>query len=127
LIWCNWVTEGEILLPLKTEGIWENFKKWYNSLKSGRISKIMVPPESLSQYLSNEYQCDGVSMESSNYQYFFYSDFGDKSRPLSFINCMIKVEISQCYGIVHSTRLVLANIELSLKDFCGMLLQSNVK
>jgi hypothetical protein len=24
---------------------------WYNSLKSGRTSKIMVPPESLPQYL----------------------------------------------------------------------------
>jgi hypothetical protein len=42
---------------------------------------IMVPPESLSQYLSNEYQCYGVSIE-SNYQYFWHSDFGDKSRPL---------------------------------------------
>jgi hypothetical protein len=31
---------------------------------SGRISKIMVPPESFSQYLSNEYQCYGVSIES---------------------------------------------------------------
>jgi hypothetical protein len=41
----------------------------------------MVPPESLSQYLSNEYQCYGVSIESSNYQYFLPSDFGDKSRP----------------------------------------------
>jgi hypothetical protein len=30
----------------------------------------MVPPESLSQYLSNECQCYGVSIDSSNYQYF---------------------------------------------------------
>jgi hypothetical protein len=31
----------------------------------------MVPPESLSQYLSNEYQCSiyGVAIESSNYQF----------------------------------------------------------
>jgi hypothetical protein len=42
---------------------WENFKKWYNSPKGGRISKIMVPPESMSQYLSNEYQYYGVSIE----------------------------------------------------------------
>jgi hypothetical protein len=28
-----------------------------------RISKTMVPSESLSQYLSNEYQCYGVSIE----------------------------------------------------------------
>jgi hypothetical protein len=30
----------------------------------GMISKIIVPPESLSQYLSNESQCYGVSIES---------------------------------------------------------------
>jgi hypothetical protein len=40
--------------PLKTEGLFcENFKKLYSSPKSGRISKIMILPESLSQYLSN--------------------------------------------------------------------------
>jgi hypothetical protein len=39
---------------LKTEGILR---------KRGRISKLMAPPESLSQYLSNEYQCYGVSIE----------------------------------------------------------------
>jgi hypothetical protein len=32
--------------------------------KSGMISKIMVPPECLSKYLSNAYQCNGVSTES---------------------------------------------------------------
>jgi hypothetical protein len=44
---------------------WGNVKKWYtgNSPKSGRISKITAPPESLSQYFSNEYQCYGVSIE----------------------------------------------------------------
>jgi hypothetical protein len=35
----------------------ENSKKWYNSPKSGGVSKMMVPRESLSRYLSNEYQC----------------------------------------------------------------------
>jgi hypothetical protein len=40
------------------------FKKWHNSPNSGRISKIMLPPESLSQYLSNEYQRYGVSLDS---------------------------------------------------------------
>jgi hypothetical protein len=48
--------------------------------KCGRISKIMIPLESLSQYLSNEYQCCGVSIELKNYQYFLHSDFGDKSK-----------------------------------------------
>jgi hypothetical protein len=43
----------------------------------------MVPTESLSQYLSNEYQLTGVSIELKNYQYFLHSDFGDKSRPPS--------------------------------------------
>jgi hypothetical protein len=57
----------EIINPLKTEGILRKLKiskKWYNSPKSGRISKIMVPPESLSQYLSNEYRCHGILTES---------------------------------------------------------------
>jgi hypothetical protein len=49
---------------LSTEVFLENSKKWYNSPKFGRISTIMVPPESLSQYLSNEYQCYGVSIVS---------------------------------------------------------------
>jgi hypothetical protein len=31
--------------PLKTDGILRNFKKLCNSPKSGRISKIMVPPK----------------------------------------------------------------------------------
>jgi hypothetical protein len=39
----------------------------------------MAPPESLSQYLSNEYQCYLVSIELSNYQYFLRSDYGDQS------------------------------------------------
>jgi hypothetical protein len=31
-----------------------SFAEIYNSPTSGRISEIMVPPESLSQYLSND-------------------------------------------------------------------------
>jgi hypothetical protein len=49
--------------PFKDGRYFENISKSdisYNSPKSGRLSKIMVPPESLSQYLSNEYQCYGV-------------------------------------------------------------------
>jgi hypothetical protein len=38
-------------------------KKGYISPKRGGILKIMVPSESLPQYLSNEYQCYGVSIE----------------------------------------------------------------
>jgi hypothetical protein len=42
--------------PLETEGI----------LRKSDIThpKVMVPLESLSQYLSNEYQCYGFSIES---------------------------------------------------------------
>jgi hypothetical protein len=45
----------------------------------------MVPPESLSQYLSNEYQHDqycGVSIESKITEYFLHSDFVDRSTDL---------------------------------------------
>jgi hypothetical protein len=55
---------------LNCDRIWENPAKVarQNSKKKEkskkRISEIMVPPESLSQYLSNEYQCSGVSIES---------------------------------------------------------------
>jgi hypothetical protein len=40
----------------------------------------MVPPESLYQYLSNEYQCYGVSMSRKITNIFLHShsDFGDK-------------------------------------------------
>jgi hypothetical protein len=40
--------------PLKTEGILRKFQK---VTQIGAISKIMISPENLSQYLSNEYQC----------------------------------------------------------------------
>jgi hypothetical protein len=53
----------------------------------------MVPPESLSQYLSNEYQCYGVSIESSNYQYILHNDFGDKRRP-PFLRVKARLTIS---------------------------------
>jgi hypothetical protein len=53
--------DNKYINPLKTEGILGKFKKVTS--KSGRISKIMVAPESLSQYLSNEYRCYGVSIE----------------------------------------------------------------
>jgi hypothetical protein len=51
----------------------------------------MVPPESLSQYLSNEYQCygvqgfrgSGVQKSRKKLPIFFASEFGDKSRPPS--------------------------------------------
>jgi hypothetical protein len=41
--------------PVETEGILRKFQKVMQL-----ISKIMLPPKSLSQYLSNEYQCYGV-------------------------------------------------------------------
>jgi hypothetical protein len=34
---CSGSVRSEIINPLKTEGILKNFKKWYNSPKSGRI------------------------------------------------------------------------------------------
>jgi hypothetical protein len=53
--------------PLRTEGILRKFNiiNIIKSPKSGRISKIMVPPESLSQYLSNEYQCYATGFQRS--------------------------------------------------------------
>jgi hypothetical protein len=50
---CQYYLHDRTANPLKTEGILRKFKKSgiYNSPKSGRISKIMVPPENLSQYL----------------------------------------------------------------------------
>jgi hypothetical protein len=42
----------------------EKIKKSGITPKGGRILKIMVPPESLSRYLSDEYQCCGVSKKS---------------------------------------------------------------
>jgi hypothetical protein len=49
---------------LKTEGILRKFQKSdLTHPKEEGFKKIMVPPESLSQYLSNEYQCYGVSIE----------------------------------------------------------------
>jgi hypothetical protein len=63
----------ESINPLKTEGILRNFCILRNFLKSERSSKIMVPRESLSQYLSNEYQSYGVAIV-VKYQYFFHSD-----------------------------------------------------
>jgi hypothetical protein len=36
---------------------WGNYKKWWNSPKSGNILKIMGRNESLSEDLSNKYQC----------------------------------------------------------------------
>jgi hypothetical protein len=52
----------------------------------------MVPPESLSQYLSNEYQCYGVSIESKITNNFLHSGLGDKSRPPSIKGLAISIE-----------------------------------
>jgi hypothetical protein len=43
--------------PLKTEGIWKKIQQVIQLAQKWRFKKIMVPPESLSQYLSNKYQC----------------------------------------------------------------------
>jgi hypothetical protein len=51
-------------VKIRTVRYFEKISKSDNSPKSGRISQKMVPPGSLSQYLSNEYQCCGVSIES---------------------------------------------------------------
>jgi hypothetical protein len=47
-----------VLNPLRTVGPFRgNYKKWWNSPKSGKILKIMGEHESLSEDLSNNYQC----------------------------------------------------------------------
>jgi hypothetical protein len=43
----------------------------------------MVPSESLSQYLSKEYQCYRLLSSRNITNIFLHSDFGDKSRPQS--------------------------------------------
>jgi hypothetical protein len=71
----------------------------------------MVSPESLSQYLSNEYQCYGVSIELKNYQYFLHSDFGDKGRLPSFPFWRLTTPIwlpiwkYNCYWISYFTKM----------------------
>jgi hypothetical protein len=47
------------LNPSKTKGILRKFQKVILLTQNW---KIMVPPERLSEYLSNEYQCYGVSI-----------------------------------------------------------------
>jgi hypothetical protein len=66
--------------------VWQFLEiKWWPTVlnfenKSKKLYNLMVPAERSSRYLSNECQYYGVSTESSNYQYFGHSDFGDKSR-----------------------------------------------
>jgi hypothetical protein len=45
--------------------------------------KIMGSHESLSEDLSNKYQCSRVSIASKNLEFSWFSDFGDRSRPPS--------------------------------------------
>jgi hypothetical protein len=69
------------LSPSKTEGILRKFQKviqltqkWKDIENNGTTWKLVSIPFKWVPI------CCGVSIESSNYQYFFHSDFGDKSR-----------------------------------------------
>jgi hypothetical protein len=64
--------------PSRTEDFLGNYKMWWSSPKSAQILKIMGPHESLSEDLSNNYQCYRASIVSKIFIFLFY-DFGDRS------------------------------------------------